>query len=48
VKKEEIIDNINLEILTQVRKFQWRAFWDMVTESIRGDIPNYGYLVSLV
>jgi len=27
VKKEEIIDNINLEILTQVRKFQWRKLF---------------------
>ena len=27
VEKEEIIDNINLEILTQVRKFQWRKLF---------------------
>ena len=25
-----------------------KAFWDVVADSMRGDIPDYGYLVSLV
>ena len=25
-----------------------KAFWDAVADSMRGDMPDYGYLVSLV
>jgi hypothetical protein len=25
-----------------------KAFWDVVADSMRGDMPDYGYLVSLV
>lgn len=32
----------------KVRETMEKAFWDVVVDSLRGDMPDYSYLVQLV
>lgn len=36
------------DLKTKVKETMERAFWDVVADSMRGDMPDYHYLVSLV
>ncbi|XP_066321827.1 uncharacterized protein [Miscanthus floridulus] len=36
------------DLKIKVKETMEKAFWDMVADSMRGDMPDYGYLVSLV